>query len=131
MKARRPLTVAERMTPSPAVIEAGQTLADAHRLMARRRIRHLPVVASGRLIGIVSLRDLHLLETLQDVEPDSVGVEEAMTPLPYTVRPSALLIAVVRRMARKKLGSAVVVERGAVVGVFTTTDALTLLGELL
>lgn len=119
------------MTPSPLVIEVGQTLEDAHRLMARRRIRHLPVVASGRLVGIVSLRDLHLLETLKDVEPDSVGVEEAMTPLPYTVRESAPLVDVVKRMARKKLGSVVVVEKRAVVGVFTTTDALKLLAELL
>jgi acetoin utilization protein AcuB len=52
------------MTVSPVVIASDRTLADAHRLMRERGFRHLPVVDDGRLVGLVSPRDLYLLESL-------------------------------------------------------------------
>ena len=58
-------------------------------------------------------------------------VDEAMTPLPYVVRPDAPLEEVVRQLLKKRIGSALVVEKEKVVGVFTTTDALQVLLELL
>jgi len=124
-------TIARHMTPSPATIDSGRSLAEAHRTMQRRGIRHLPVVAGDALVGILSLRDLHLLETLRDVDPEKVTVEEAMTRGPYTVEPGASVETVARTLAENKWGSAVVVADGKVVGMFTTTDALRLLGRLL
>lgn len=54
----RDTSVAEIMT-SPVVTVAPQdTVADAMRLMTEHRIRHLPVVARGRILGIVSIGDL-------------------------------------------------------------------------
>jgi acetoin utilization protein AcuB len=119
------------MTSSPATIEASRSLAEAHRTMRRHGIRHLPVVAGGSLVGILSLRDLHLLETLRDVDPEKVSVDEAMTRSPYTVEPGASVETVARTLAENKWGSAVVVDDGKVVGMFTTTDALKLLARLL
>ena len=124
-------TIARHMTPSPATIEASRSLAEAHRMMRRHGIRHLPVVAGGNLVGILSLRDLHLLETLRDVDPEKVAVDEAMTRSPYTVERDAAVETVARTLADNKWGSAVVVDGGHVVGMFTTTDALKLLGRLL
>ncbi|HQR44630.1 MAG TPA: CBS domain-containing protein [Thermoanaerobaculia bacterium] len=124
-------TIARHMTSSPATIEASRSLAEAHRTMRRHGIRHLPVVAGGSLVGILSLRDLHLLETLRDVDPEKVSVDEAMTRSPYTVEPGASVETVARTLAENKWGSAVVVDDGKVVGMFTTTDALKLLGRLL
>lgn len=118
------------MTGAPCLIQRHETLSTAHRTMREHRIRHLPVVEGRRLVGIVSDRDLHLVETLRDVDPALVRVDEAMTPDPYTVAPGASLLAVARSMAKGKYGSAVVVERGRVVGIFTTTDALDALAAL-
>lgn len=124
-------TVASHMTRSPHSIGRKQTLTRAHELMREHRIRHLPVLDGGKLVGLVSQRDLHLIEALSDVKPDDVPVEEAMSQSPFTVPPDALLEDVVREMAEKKYGSAVVMEKGEAVGVFTTVDALRVLANLL
>jgi acetoin utilization protein AcuB len=119
------------MTISPVVISSDRTLSEARRLMRERNIRHLPVVDAGVLVGVVSQRDLYLLETLKGVDPSSEIVREAMTNDPYTVPPDALLEEVATVMAENKYGSAVVVDRGTVIGVFTTVDALRTLATLM
>ncbi len=124
-------TVGRYMTGMPHLIQRHESLLAAHRAMREHRIRHLPVLHGRRLVGIVSDRDLHLVETLRDVDPRVVRVDEAMTPEPFTVGPGASLLRVARSMARGKYGSAIVMERGRVVGIFTTTDALDALAGLL
>jgi acetoin utilization protein AcuB len=124
-------TVDRYMTANPVVISSDRTLAEAHRLMRDKKIRHLPVVDDGRLVGVVSQRDLYLLETLHTVSPDAERVREAMTAEPYTVAPDAALEQVALQMAEHKYGSAIVLERGVVVGLFTTVDALRALAGVL
>jgi acetoin utilization protein AcuB len=125
------LTIADRMTKTPHLIGAEQSMKTAHDLMRAHEIRHLPVLHGGKLIGLLSVRDLHLVETLPDVDPETVRVEEAMTQDVYAVEPKTPLKQVVKEMVARKLGSAVVVEGTKVVGVFTTIDALDLLAERL
>jgi acetoin utilization protein AcuB len=127
----REITIAERMTRTPQVIGAEQSLTAAHRLMRSNGIRHLPVLHGGKLVGVVSQRDLHFVEALRDVNPDEVPVEEAMTQDVYAVTPRTPLREVVNEMAERKLGSAVVVEGQKIVGVFTTIDALDTLAGVL
>jgi acetoin utilization protein AcuB len=98
-------------------------------MMREHHIRHLPVLERGRLIGIVSQRDLYFLETLQGVDFDVDIVEDAMTQDAYAVGPEEPLEKVARTMAKERLGSAVVVERGRVIGIFTATDALDLVAH--
>jgi CBS domain-containing protein len=60
-------TVGEVMT-TPAITVAGDTaIMSALSLMTKRRIRHLPVVESGRLIGLISIGDLvkHRIEMVE------------------------------------------------------------------
>jgi len=99
--------------------------------MRERKIRHLPVLEGGQLLGILSVRDVYLIETLQDVDPAQVTVEEAMTAEPYAVAPDASLKEVVTTMAAKKYGAAVVMEGRKVAGIFTTIDALKVLSDRL
>ena len=106
-------------------------MALAHRMMRENHIRHLPVLHGARIVGIVSDRDLNLIETLRDVDPKVVTVEDAMTPNPYIVQPDASLDEVVATMAEKKYGCAVVVQHDKVVGIFTTVDACRAFAELL
>jgi len=123
-------TVAAHMTVSPVVIGSDRTLADAHRMMRERGIRHLPVVDAGTLVGVVSQRDLYLAETLRGVDPATDPVREAMSAAPYAVPPGTALEEVAAAMAERKLGSAIVVDRGSVIGLFTTVDALRALAAL-
>jgi acetoin utilization protein AcuB len=119
------------MTRSPHTISARHTLAEAHQTMRERGVRHLPVVQEGRLVGVVSQRDLYLLETLRGVDVGRELVEEAMTDEPFVVPPDAPLEEVAEVMATRKHGSALVMESTTVVGIFTSTDALRALASLI
>jgi acetoin utilization protein AcuB len=129
MQSRR--TVRDYMSPCVHSIGKGQMLSTAHAMMRKWKIRHLPVLDAGRVVGLLSIRDLHLVETLNDVDPRKVPVEDAMSPEPYTIAPNAELRTVAVEMATRKLGSALVVNRDKVIGIFTTVDALRALFELL
>ena len=124
-------TIQRFMTPAPHTISTRQTLAEAHQAMRERGVRHLPVVEEGKLVGVVSQRDLYLLETLRGVDVGRELVEEAMTDAPFVVGPDASLEEVAEAMANRKHGSAVIVENATVVGIFTSTDALRALVTLL
>ena len=119
------------MTRLVHTIGSQSPLSDAHRLMNDHAIRHLPVLEGGKLVGVVSMRDLHLIETLKGVDPQEVTVDEAMSQDAYTVPPGTELIEVARTMAMHKYGSAVIARDGHVEGIFTTIDALKALEAVL
>jgi acetoin utilization protein AcuB len=81
--------------------------------------------------GMISQRDLGLLEANKPERLTDIKVEEAMSGEPYIVSPDAPLQAVIGTMHAHKIGSAIVVDQGKVLGVFTTTDAIALLREVL
>ena len=120
------------MTRQPWTIRKDAKMSQAHELMRSHRIRHLPVLEGGKLAGIVSDRDLHLIETLPDSAPDEMTVGEAMTEDVYVVTPEDPVDAVAEQMAAHKYGCAIVVNRrGGVEGIFTTVDAMQVLADVL
>jgi acetoin utilization protein AcuB len=119
------------MTASPHTIGDDQTLARAAEVMHEFKIRHLPVLAGGKLVGMLTERDLALIGALRGVDPKVERVKDAMSTEVYSVAPEAPLDEVVIEMAANKYGSAVVVQNNHVVGVFTTVDSCRALGELL
>jgi acetoin utilization protein AcuB len=112
------------MTHSPHTIGIGVSLAEARERMNEYGVRHLPVLEAGTLVGLLSQRDIQLLETFKDVNLKQVQVEEAMSQDVLSVAPSTPVTEVARRMAERKYGSTVVVQGGHVLGIFTTIDAL-------
>ena len=50
--------VAQVMTPNPVVVDAQSTVEQCLRIMTQAKCRHLPVVTGGKLVGVVSIRDL-------------------------------------------------------------------------
>lgn len=124
-------SIDQYMTACPHSIGVDQTLAVAHRLMRTYKIRHLPVLTGGRLVGVVTDRDLKLMETLRDVDPEEVPVEDAMSAEPYAVEPGTPLDAVAAEMAERKYGCAIIMQSDKVVGIFTAIDACATLAELL
>jgi acetoin utilization protein AcuB len=123
--------VRQFMTASPHTISRRQSLAEARRLMLDFHVRHLPVTDEGHIVGLVSERDLLLVESLPGTKPTEVRVEEAMVSDVFAVGPDAPIGEIVAVMIARKLGSAVVVEADRVMGVFTTIDALGALHQLL
>lgn len=124
-------SIEKHMTPSPHAISVTQPLSLAHALMKQHDIRHLPVVDGGKLVGLLSMRDLHLIGSLKDVNPTKVSVSAAMSKEVYAVSPATPLHEVVNAMADHKYGCAVVMHNGKVVGIFTTVDVCRAFGELL
>jgi acetoin utilization protein AcuB len=125
-------SVSRYMTGQPWTIERSAPLAKAHELMRSHGIRHLPVLdEAGELVGIVSDRDLHLAETLRDVDLEHETVDEAMTEHPFVVTGDMALDEVVEIMAQHKYGSVIVMGRAGVEGIFTAVDACQVLSELL
>lgn len=124
-------TIQKYMTTSPHSIGVEQTLSRAHAMMQEHRIRHLPVLHGGALVGILTERDLRLVESLAGVDPAVVKVEDAMATVVYSVSPDASLDDVVATMAEHKYGSAVVMQNQKVVGIFTTVDVCRALADLL
>jgi acetoin utilization protein AcuB len=130
MNAHSP-TVAEYMTRGPYAVEPSEPLGEARRLMERHGIRHLPVATHGKLVGVLSDRDLELVWMLAHGPSDALTVEDAMTEQPYTIAPDTEVSEAAREMAKRKIGSAIVVEGPRVAGVFTSTDAMVALADLL
>jgi len=123
--------VSKYMTTTPHTAEGSVTLAAASKLMQAHGIRHLPVVAGDKLLGVITERDIKLAESFSIVDPEKVTVHGTMTEDLYSVSPETPLDEVVATMAEKKYGSAIVVQNKRVVGVFTTVDACRALSELL
>jgi acetoin utilization protein AcuB len=123
--------VRDCMTPAPETVRAGLPIAEAHRMMRARGVRHLPVLEGGKLVGIVSQRDLYLIESLKGVDPEEVAVEEAMSPNVWSIPPETPLAEAAQHMADHKDGCAVVADGDRLLGVFTTTDAMRVLAEVL
>lgn len=124
-------TVQKYMTVVPHTIGSDQTLAKAEKVMHEHRIRHLPVLKGGNLVGILSERDIQLVESFRDVDPETVTVDEAYTPEPYVVKPSALLSDVCSQMVAHKYSCVLVCDNNNLVGLFTWIDALRAFDELL
>jgi len=122
--------IRDYMTANPHTIGKGIPIKKALEMMREYRIRHLPVQDAGKLVGILTDRDLKLASSFEGAW--DFRSEDIMTPDAYAVSPDAPLSKVVEEMAEHKYGSVIVQEpQGKVVGIFTSVDALKVLSELL
>ena len=130
------MRVSELMSRDVATIGVSDSCQEAVARMARRKIRHLPVVErDGTLVGVVTDRDLrhHLFEPrvmkeIGSVSVDTVlkavAVQDVMSSPVVTVGPQDDLESAARAMLDDKVGALPVVENGRVVGIITETDVL-------
>ena len=126
-------SIAAVMTPFPWVVGIGQPLRDAKAMMKSHRIRHLPVLDGEDLVGVVSDRDIHLVEsTCEELdELAHLNVRDACIRDVYVVDLSTPLDKVLIEMANRHIGSALVTREGKIAGIFTVTDACRRFGEFL
>jgi len=101
------------MTPAPISVSPSIPVDEARALMQRHRIRHLPVLENGRLVGIVSDRDIRLVlpSPATSLSVYEIGyllarltVGEIMTYFPVTIGADRLVAEAIKRMlARAKV----------------------------
>lgn len=123
--------VVKYMTTTPHSIGSDQSLSIAHEMMKSHKIRHLPVMTAGKITGVLSDRDIKLALSINGVDPQKTRVEEIASNEVFLVRPDAKLDEVAKTMAEKRIGSVLIVDHSHLVGIFTTTDALKALDDLL
>jgi acetoin utilization protein AcuB len=119
------------MTRTVICASLEMSLRDAHRVMKRESVRHLPVVAGARLIGIVSDRDLLARARTgldNTLEFDDGAIADAMTVSPITCPPEATVGRIARLMLEHRIDSIPIVDDDdRMIGLVTSTDLLELL----
>jgi CBS domain-containing protein len=136
----RGMLVRDLMQRDVVTLNANDHLDLADSIMRLGRIRHMPVMAHDRLVGILSQRDLFraAISTVLALRPSAerewlakISVREVMTDHVITVTPDSNIQDAVRLMADRKLGCLPVVEGGKLVGLLSETDCLHYLARLL
>ena len=127
-------TVGDWMTANPITIDASATIVEAIHLLREKSIRRVPVMKNGKLAGILTERMLLGYSPGKSSSLDTwelhyllarTPVTEAMNPKPHTVTPQTELADAAKLIHDRKLnGITVVNERGDLVGILTTTNAL-------
>jgi acetoin utilization protein AcuB len=130
------MLVEEIMTREVTHLTPDQTLSEALEIARSKRIRHLPVLAGGRLVGLLSDRDIRdaspstlgegLLDTALNTPVEQLMVREVITchPLDFVEDAAALL-------HRHRIGCLPVVTEGHVVGIISESDILHTLVEMM
>lgn len=122
--------VSRFMTREPYRIASTASLENARELMTAHGIRHLPVMESGKLLGLVSQNDLRIVQAVPGVDLENIDVSRVLTS-PTCVWGETSLDEVAEIMAKEKTDCVVVLGGHGVQGIFTSSDALRALGDIL
>lgn len=120
------------MTPFPYSVGMDDPVNRVRQLMDDFNIRHLPVMADGQPISVISDRDIHRARGgVRSLRQGKLRVKDIDTQEAYVVELSEPLDRVLSRMAERHARCAVVVKNGRLAGIFTVTDACRCFGQLL
>ena len=125
--------VREIMMGNPVTLKPVDTLDLANDIISLGRIRHIPVLEEGRLVGLLSERDLigaaaseifGLKQKRKSALLKTVLIKDVMKKKVIVTKPDTSIKDAARLMADKRIGCVPVIEDGALVGLLTTTDIL-------
>ncbi len=125
--------VSNIMTPNPLTVTPRNAIRTAVNLMREGGFRRLPVVDRGRLVGVITDRDLRRAANSPFVVReqwydnfilDHIEVGSCMTPNPVTIGPMESVAEAARLMRNHKIGGLPVIDNGQLVGIVTETDLL-------
>lgn len=129
----------EIMMGSPVTLTPDDTLDLANDVISLGRIRHIPVMDGGHLVGLLSERDLigaaanrifGLKQKSRSALLKAELIKNVMKKRVVTVAPETPIKELARLMAEKKIGCVPVVDNGTLVGLITTTNVLRYLEEI-
>jgi CBS domain-containing protein len=116
------ILVRHAMTPSPQTVTPDMNAADAAGLMRSEDVGVLPVVEEGRLVGLVTDRDLVLRVLAERQDPEEVSVADVLTRSPVTVTPDMRLSEARRLMEEHQVRRLPVVKGHGLVGILSLGD---------
>lgn len=125
------MLVKSKMTPNPIVVTPDTSISEAFSIMKERNIRRLPVVQGGKLVGIVTEKELQHVTpskatTLSVYELnyllEKTTIKEAMTRNPITIEEDGLLEDAALLMRSNKVGALPVMRGNHLVGIITESD---------
>lgn len=115
--------VGDWMTRNPVIVLPSTPLPDAYALMQERRVRRLPVMDAGKLVGIITLGDLRQANaTVDNPEAAKMRVELIMTENVVTVTPQTALRDAAKLMIKHKVSGLPVMDGSELVGIITESD---------
>ena len=133
-----PVLVHDVMEEKVVTISVGDRLSTVEDIMTLGGVRHMPVVRAGRLVGVVSERDL-LRASLSSLDPrrqerraflEAIDISQVMSSPPVIVDSDAIVEEAARIMADNKIGCLPVMRGEALVGMLTETDLLRYFADL-
>ncbi|HWO42522.1 MAG TPA: CBS domain-containing protein [Candidatus Eisenbacteria bacterium] len=133
MKNGKEGVVRDIMMGSPVTLRSEDTLNLANDVISLGRIRHIPIVDDGRLVGLLTERDLlgaaaitifGLKQKTKSALLSSHRIRDVMKKKVVTVSPDTPIKEAAHLMAQKKIGCVPVVADGVLVGLVTITDLL-------
>ena len=125
--------VSSIMTPDVYVVQETTPLKDVVRLLRKLHIRHIPVVAGVKVIGIISRTDINrltfgaLMENQEDADEailEMLSVSQVMTSKPKSVGPNDSIKALAEVFVNEEYHALPVIENEELVGIVTTTDVI-------
>ena len=119
------------MTRSLPTVTPETALSEARELMEGNRLRYLPVVSRGRVVGILRARFEAVVDDFGIFTVDEGTVQGVMMAVPECVPSSCLLRDVVHTMAHEAIAVVLIVDGTELKGMFTDVDALKLLAMVL
>ncbi len=132
-------TVRDIMATEVTTLGRNDSLQLAKDIMTLGRVRHFPVIDDGKVVGVVSQRDLYKAslgavmkygEKAQRAFLEGIVIKEIMSDPPITIAPHASVQEAARLMMEKKIGCLPVLEGAQLVGIVTETDMLKLVAEM-
>ncbi len=132
-------TIRDIMTPEVTTLGRNDSLQLVKDIMTLGRVRHFPVVDDGKVVGVVSQRDLYRAslgsvmkygEKAQRAFLEGIVVKEVMSDPPITIAPHASVQEAARLMMENKIGCLPVLEGSKLVGIVTESDMLKLVAEM-
>lgn len=129
------MNVRDWMSCDPVAVSPDTTVADARQVLEEQRIRHLPVVDNGRLVGIVSDRDIGInaralraavrRSMVTDLLDDDRPVEAIMSTDPHVIGVDATVNEAARLLVSRRIHALPVIDADRdLVGIITSVDCL-------
>jgi CBS domain-containing protein len=114
--------IRDLMTENPSSCERGTPVAEAAKVMARENVGSVPVVEGGKLVGVVTDRDLVVRLLAEGRDPQSTTVGEVASSEPVTLSPDDGLDQALQLLARHQVRRLPVVEGERLVGIVAQAD---------
>jgi CBS domain-containing protein len=116
------MKVSELMTQDPVTVQPETTCGEAAMLMKQEDCGSLPVAQGGRLVGIVTDRDIVIRAVAAGKDPKTCRVSEVMSAGPITVSPDDDVAEAEKVMATRQVRRLPVVKDGKLVGILVTAQ---------